>query len=111
MLVALVRACERTDMARLLVVLKKYSWCHTHVYSSANAKAEQKGTNHLAGIDITVLPELDSGICDTPSFLISTKAPNTIVNPVCCSNLSPFLSEMYTKRLAELGRVGAALHR
>ena len=44
-------------------------------------------------------------------FLISTKAPNTIVNPVCCSNLSPFLSEMYTKRLAELGRVGEALRR
>jgi len=42
-------------------------------------------------------------------FLLSTKAPNTIVNSVYCdSSLSRFRSEMCAKRLAEFGTSGAA---
>lgn len=101
---AYLREDERGSIVEISTWLKLCLLCHTHVYFVANAKEEvnRKRYNHVAPKPVVTIDRNFSipvvVICDTPSFLISTKAPNTIVKPVyCSSSSSPCLSEMGMK--------------
>jgi hypothetical protein len=91
------------DKCERLAAVQTFSLCHTHGLSlSQSARSKKKRNGTIIPLE-EISPDrtMGPGVCDAPDFLISTKAPNTIVNPVYCDSLSRLPGEMCTKRLAD----------
>ena len=95
------------SLSRIVVIVSHTCLCcRERKKKKKKKKKKQKETNKVQSFRSETKISLDQNasgpgvvvICDAPIFLISTKAPNTIVNPeYCSSSLSRFRSEMCRK--------------